>query len=157
MGCGSGSTPAGVADMTWWSWCVLGVVLLGVELFAVDAQFYLVFAGLAAIVVGVLGLVGVALPDWAQWLAFAVLSVAAMFTIRRQVYDKLLSKPTDKVSTDIHQNVVVGQDLEPGKSCRIEYRGSGWTAVNVGKDRIAAGGEARIESIEGLTLHVRAR
>jgi membrane protein implicated in regulation of membrane protease activity len=141
--------------MAWWSWCVLGVVLLGAELFAVDAQFYLVFAGLAAIVVGVLGLVGVTLPEWAQWLAFAALSLVAMFTIRRQVYDKLWSR-TGKVSTDIHQHVVIAHDLPPGKSCRIEYRGSGWTAINVGRDVIRAGGEARIESIDGLTLHVRA-
>ena len=35
-------------NMAWWSWCILGVVLLGIELLAVDAQFYLVFAGLAA-------------------------------------------------------------------------------------------------------------
>ena len=48
--------------MAWWGWCILGVVLLGVELLAVDAQFYLVFAGLAAIVVGLLGLVGIELP-----------------------------------------------------------------------------------------------
>jgi membrane protein implicated in regulation of membrane protease activity len=142
--------------MTWWGWCVLGVVLLGVELFAVDAQFYLVFAGLAAIVVGAIGLVGVELPEWAQWLAFAALSLAAMFTIRRQVYDKWLGKPLGKVSTDVHQHVFITHDLDPGKSCRIEYRGSGWTAVNVGRDPIRAGGEARIESIEGLTLHVRA-
>ena len=54
------------------------------------------------------------------------------------------------------QHVVVGQLLEPGKSCRIEYRGTGWTAINVGKESIAAGGEARIDSIDGLTLHVRA-
>ena len=33
--------------MTWWSWMVLGAVLLGVELFAIDAQFYLVFLGIA--------------------------------------------------------------------------------------------------------------
>ena len=119
-------------------------------------QFYLVFAGLAAIVVGLLGLVGITLPEWAQWIAFAVLSLVAMFTIRRQIYEKLLSKPTGKVSSDIHQHVVVAQVLESGKSCRIEYRGTGWTAVNVGKEVIPAGGEARIESIEGLTLHVRA-
>ena len=142
--------------MAWWSWCILGFVLLGLELFAIDAQFYLVFAGVAAIVVGLLGLVGIALPEWAQWIAFAVLSLVAMFTIRRQIYEKLLSKPGGKVSTDIHQHVVIGQALEPGKSCRIEYRGSGWTAINVGKEPIAAGGDARIESIDGLTLHVRA-
>ncbi len=142
--------------MAWWSWGILGFALLGLELFAIDAQFFLVFAGVAAIVVGILGLVGIDLPQWAQWIAFAVLAVIAMFTIRRQVYEKLLSKPGGKVNTDIHQHVVVGQLLEPGKSCRIEYRGTGWTAINVGKESIAAGGEARIDSIDGLTLHVRA-
>jgi membrane protein implicated in regulation of membrane protease activity len=141
--------------MAWWTWCILGVALLGMELFAVDAQFYLVFAGLAAVVVGLLGLVGIELPVWAQWLSFAALSLVAMFTIRRQVYQKLLSKPLGKVSSDIDQRIVLGQELAPGKSCRIEYRGSGWTAINVGKHVIPAGGDARIDSIEGLTLHVR--
>jgi len=141
--------------MAWWTWCILGVALLGMELFAVDAQFYLVFAGLAAVVVGLLGLVGIDLPVWAQWLSFAALSLVAMFTIRRQVYQKLLSKPLGKVNTDIDQRIVLGQELAPGKSCRIEYRGSGWTAINVGQQVIPAGGDARIDSIEGLTLHVR--
>ena len=142
--------------MNWWSWGILGFALLGLELFAIDAQFFLVFAGVAAIVVGLLGLVGIDLPQWAQWIAFAVLAVIAMFTIRRQIYEKLLSKPGSKVNSDIHQHVVIAQALEPGKTARIEYRGTGWTAVNVGKESIRAGGEARIESIDGLTLHVRA-
>jgi membrane protein implicated in regulation of membrane protease activity len=143
--------------MAWWSWCILGTVLLGIELFAVDAQFYLVFAGLAAVLVGLTGLVGLDLPEWAEWLSFAVLSIATMFTVRRQIYEKLMSKPSlGKISTDLDQRVVVGQDLPPGHSCRIEYRGSGWTAVNVGERPIAAGGAARIDSIDGVTLNVRA-
>jgi membrane protein implicated in regulation of membrane protease activity len=142
--------------MNWWSWGILGFALLGLELFAIDAQFFLVFAGVAAIVVGLLGLLGIDLPQWAQWIAFAILALVAMFTIRRQVYEKLLSKPGGKVNSDIHQHVVIAQALEPGKSARIEYRGTGWTAINVGKESIQAGGEARIESIDGLTLHVRA-
>jgi membrane protein implicated in regulation of membrane protease activity len=142
--------------MAWWSWCILGTVLLGLELFAVDAQFYLVFAGLAALLVGLIGLVGVDLPQWAQWLSFAVLAVATMFTVRRQIYAKLMNRPLGKVTSDIDQRVVVTQDLAPGKSCRLEYRGSGWTAINVGERVIAAGDAARIDSIEGVTLHVRA-
>ena len=68
-----------------------------------------------------------------------------------------MSKPTlGKISTDLDQRVVVTQELAPGKSCRIEYRGSGWTAINVGERPIAAGAAARIDSIDGLTLHVRA-
>ena len=143
--------------MEWWSWCILGVVLLGIELFAVDAQFYLVFAGLAAIVVGLLGLVGIDLPVWAQWLSFTVLALGTVFTVRKQIYATLMNKPTlGKISTDVDKRIVVTQELPPGKSCRIEYRGSGWTAINVGERPIAAGQPARIDSIEGLTLHVRA-
>ena len=142
--------------MVWWGWCILGVVLLGVELLALDAQFYLVFAGLAALLVGLLGFLGIELPETVQWLAFAALAIAAMFTLRRQIYSKLMAKPLGNVSGDVDQEILVTQDLGPGKSCRLEYRGSGWTALNVGERPIAAGAKARIESIDGLTLKVRA-
>lgn len=142
--------------MAWWSWCILGVAFLGVELLAVDAQFYLVFAGLAAVAVGLLGLVGLELPVAGQWLLFAVVAVASMFTLRRPIYTKLMGKPLGRVSTDLDQRVVLLQELLPGKSCRIEYRGSGWTAVNIGDQPIPSGGTARIDSIDGVTLRVRA-
>jgi membrane protein implicated in regulation of membrane protease activity len=142
--------------MAWWSWGILGVALLGVELLAVDAQFYLVFAGLAAVVVGLLGLVGLELPIAGQWLLFGVLAVAAMFTLRRPIYAKLMNRPFGNVSTDLDQRVTLTQDLAPGKSCRIEYRGSGWTALNIGDQVIPSGSVARIDSIDGVTLRVRA-
>jgi len=142
--------------MNWWGWCILGLVLFGVELFAVDAQFYLIFAGVAAVLVGLLGLAGIDLPVWAQWASFAVLAIVTMFTVRKQIYLKLMSKPMGNVSTDIDREIVLKQDLPPGKSCRIEYRGSGWTAVNIGENAIAAGSMARIDSIDGLTLKLRA-
>jgi len=142
--------------MAWWGWGILGVALLGVELLAVDAQFYLVFAGLAAIAVGLLGVVGLELPVAGQWLLFAVLAVTAMFTLRRPIYAKLMNRPFANVSTDLDQRVVLTQDLPPGKSCRIEYRGSGWTALNIGDQIIPSGGSARIDSIDGVTLRVRA-
>ena len=141
--------------MVWWGWCILGMVLLGAELLAVDAQFYLVFAGLAAVIVGLLGLVGLELPVAGQWLLFAALAVASMFTLRRPIYQKLMNKPFGNVSTDVDQRIVLTQELAPGKSCRIEYRGSGWTALNIGDQAIPQGGAARIDSIEGVTLRVR--
>ena len=141
--------------MAWWGWCILGMVLLGAELLAVDAQFYLVFAGLAAVVVGLLGLVGLELPVAGQWLLFAVIAVASMFTLRRPIYRKLMNRPFGNVSTDVDQRIVLTEELAPGKSCRIEYRGSGWTALNIGDEAIPPGGAARIDSIEGVTLRVR--
>ena len=49
--------------MTWWSWMVLGALLLGAELFAIDAQFYLVFLGVSAILVGLASLLGIRVDD----------------------------------------------------------------------------------------------
>ena len=143
--------------MAWWGWGILGMALLCIELLAVDAQFYLVLAGVAAILVGLLGLVGIDLPVYVQWLLFAVLAIATMFTVRGKIYGKLMSNPKlGKIDTDVDQRIVVTQELPPGESCRIEYRGSGWTAINIGERPIAPGQHARIDSIEGLTLHVRA-
>ena len=141
--------------MTWWGWCVVGALLLAAELFAVDAQFYLIFIGAGALVVGFLGLIGVDLPGWAQWMTFAVLSIVAMLTVRRQLYEKLRRRPLGKVDSDIAQLVLIPEQLAPGKSLRVEYRGAGWTALNVGDRPIPAGEEVRIEGIEGLTLRVR--
>ena len=43
--------------MNWWGWLIIGFVLMGAELTAVDAAFYLIFVGAAAILMGALGLV----------------------------------------------------------------------------------------------------
>lgn len=141
--------------MTWWGWCIIGTLLLAAELFAVDAQFYLIFVGAGALVVGLLGMIGVDLPGWAQWMTFAVLSIAAMLTFRRQLYQKLRKRAIGVVDTDVDHRVTIPQDLAPGKSLRVEYRGTGWTALNVGDRSIPAGEEVRIEGVEGLTLRVR--
>ena len=142
--------------MAWWYWIIIGTLLLGLELFAVDAQFFLIFIGAGAIVVGLVGMLGIDLPVWMQWLLFAALSIVAMLTIRRQLYASLRNRPLAKVDGDANQIVRIPEELAPGKSMRIEYRGSGWTAVNVGDRVIASGSAARIDAIDGLTLRVRA-
>jgi membrane protein implicated in regulation of membrane protease activity len=141
--------------MAWWGWAVIGILLLCAELFAIDAQFYLIFVGAGAIVVGLIGLAGIDFPIWAQWLLFAVLSITAMLTVRRHLYERLRSQTTARVDTDVNRRVLIPQELAPGRSSRVEYRGSGWTAVNIGDQVIPAGSEVRIDSVDGLTLNVR--
>jgi membrane protein implicated in regulation of membrane protease activity len=142
--------------MAWWAWLVLGIGLLGVEMFVIDAQFYLVFIGLSAALVGLLGLFGIDLPNWAQWLVFSVLGVAAMLAFRRRVYQRVRGQEgrVDERLT-VGDRVVVGARLEPGQSGRVEYRGSSWTARNTSSLPIEAGNEAVIAGIDGLTLHVK--
>jgi membrane protein implicated in regulation of membrane protease activity len=50
--------------------------------------------------------------------------------------------------------VTLPADLPPGEICRLEFRGCSWSALNGGKAPIAAGGKARIERVDGLTLVV---
>jgi membrane protein implicated in regulation of membrane protease activity len=50
--------------------------------------------------------------------------------------------------------VIVPTRLGPGQTCRVDYRGSSWTARNAGSSAIEAGSEARISRVDGLTLEV---
>jgi membrane protein implicated in regulation of membrane protease activity len=141
--------------MPWWGWLVAGIGLLGVEMFLIDAQFYLVFLGASAALVGLLGLAGVALPEWAEWLTFAALSIVAMVAFRRRLYELVRRQQApvqERVTTG--DRVVVPTRLEPGQSCRVDYRGSSWTARNTGGSTIEAGTEAFISRVDGLTLQV---
>jgi membrane protein implicated in regulation of membrane protease activity len=140
--------------MLWWAWITVGAVLLGSELTFVNAQFYLAFIGSAALIVGFLDLAGVHAPDWLQWTLFAVLTAVSLVGFRRRVYERLQRNfPAIKVGPK-GKTVILPAALPPGETCRLEYCGSTWNAVNGGQSVIAAGGRARIERVDGLTLVV---
>jgi len=140
--------------MEWWAWIAVGAILLGSELTFVDAQFYLVFVGLSAIVVGLTQLAGAGLAPWLQWLIFGLLAATSMFTFRRQIYERLRRRLPAMKDGPAGEIVTLPTELPPGETCRLEFRGSSWSAVNGGKAVIAAGGKARIERVDGLTLVV---
>jgi len=142
--------------MPWWGWLVIAALSLAIEMFVLDAQFYLVFFGISAAIVGVLGLSGVELPDWGQWLLLSVLAVVSMITFRRRLYQMVRGR-TGHVEErlNVGDRVIVPVRLEPSQTCRVDYRGSSWTARNVDERPIEAGREAVIASIDGLVLLVR--
>lgn len=142
--------------MTWWSWMILGAVLLGAEMFAVDAQFYLVFLGVSAALVGLLGLFGIALPEWGQWLAFSAASLFFFFSFRRMIYQKIRGSGESYPETMSGESMQISTDLAPGAEMRTQYRGSDWTVRNVSDTTIVAGTRAKVVHVEGLTLHVTA-
>jgi membrane protein implicated in regulation of membrane protease activity len=141
--------------MMWWGWMVLGAVLLSVELFAVDAQFYLVFLGLSAALVGLAGLLGVELPEWGQWALFAVLALVSFFTFRKGLYEKLRVGPTGLRESLEGEQVTVQDGLAAGAEGRIEFRGTRWVARNVGDAAILAGHKARVVQVDGVTLNIK--
>jgi inner membrane protein len=141
--------------MQWWAWIAVGAILLGSELTFVNAQFYLVFVGASALVVGILALAGAATADWLQWLIFAALAVTSLLTFRGRVYERLRRKLPVMRSGPAGEIVTLPLELPPGETCRLEYRGSSWSAINAGESVIAAGSRARVERVDGLTLVVR--
>ena len=142
--------------MTWWSWMIIGAVLFGAELLAVDAQFYLIFLGISAALVGLAGMFGIVMPDWVQWTVFAALSLISFFTFRKALYEKIRGGAVGFRETLAGDSVDVDTDLAAGAEARIEFRGTKWTVKNVGSTLISGGSRARVVKSEGLTLHVEA-
>ena len=141
--------------MQWWAWIAVGAILLGSELAFVDAQFYLVFIGAAALLVGMLRVAGMDMAVWLQWTVFAVLAAGSMVTFRRRIYQQLRRNLPTMRHGPVGEILVLPAALAPGETCRLEFRGSSWSAVNGGASLIGEGGRARIERIDGLTLVVR--
>jgi hypothetical protein len=142
--------------MPWWGWMGVGMLLLAAELFVIEADFYLVFLGIAAALTGLLGLAVPGMPAWLQWLAFAVLALVLMVLFRKRVYRLLRREVADLPNDMLSEQVALPDGLPVDASCRVELRGSTWTARNVGLAPIAPGGTARVVGVEGITLKVEA-
>lgn len=142
--------------MPWWGWIVVGAALLGSELIA-DAQFYLVFLGVSAVAVGLIGLAGPQTPIWLQWLLFGGIAMASLMTFRGRLYNLIRAPAVEGEVRGgvLGERVVVQEAIGPGASGRAELRGSVWTAHNVGERALAEGAAARVERVEGLRIYVR--
>ncbi len=140
--------------MPWWGWIIVGALLLGSELMVVDAAFYLVFIGVAAIITGLVLLGGAELALWMQWLLFAGLSIIAMVLFRGRLYQMLRGGATDYKSGPAGESLQLAETLEPGDSCRMNYRGTTWTVLNEGSTTIEKGDRVKIKRVDGLKLIV---
>jgi hypothetical protein len=142
--------------MSWWGWIVIGLLLLGAELLVVEADFFLVFLGSAAVLTGLFALAVPTLPLWVHWLAFALLSLVSMLLFRKRVYRALRRQVPDMVNDLVGEQLRMPVSIPPGGSGRVDHRGSTWNVRNVGASSLAAGDTARVASIDGITLNVEA-
>lgn len=141
--------------MTWWGWIIAGAILLGAELTFVNAQFYLVFIGCAAVLAGVITALTPVAP-WAQWALFAVLAIVSMVSFRSRIYHSFRGElPTVNTGPAVGGSITLRAPLGVGESCQAEYGGSYWTVRNDSDTPIASGTRARIVSVRDLTLCVR--
>jgi membrane protein implicated in regulation of membrane protease activity len=138
----------------WWVWIVAGALLLASELM-VPSDFFLVFLGVAALAVGLLGLAGLDAPVWGQWLLFGALSLVLLVAVRGPLKRRLPKTDVRVDDTLIGEIALIHEHLAAGAIGHAELRGTLWSARNDDATPLEPGARARVERVEGLVLHVR--
>lgn len=135
-----------------WSWIILGLVLIGIELLAPGIFF--LWLGLAAIATGLLD-AALDLSWQAAFIVYALLAVAAV------ILGRFVTRPNEQADTSAaHLNqrgqALVGRvftlesPIKDGEG-RIRVDDSSWRVT--GADRFA-GAKVRVVRVEGSTLVV---
>jgi membrane protein implicated in regulation of membrane protease activity len=141
--------------MIWWYWLVLGLVLIALEMVSAGG-FYIIFFGVAAVIVA--GLAGSGLVDsnWIQWLLFSVLSVASLVLFRNPLMRTLnLGEGAADIDTLAGETGTALEDMSVGANGRVELRGTTWSARNTGSSPLPRGHRCVVVRAERLTLLVK--
>ena len=142
--------------MLWWHWLLLGVVLIALEM-AASGGFYIIFFGVAAVIVALLSLAELAGPLWFQLLLFSALSVASLLFFRNPIMRRLnLEGGAADLDTLTGQTCSVLEPMPPGGNGRVELRGTTWSARNLGTTPLSNGARCTVIRSERLTLLVKA-
>ncbi|HEY6084141.1 MAG TPA: NfeD family protein [Nitrospira sp.] len=139
--------------MTWWYWMVLGLILLGAEM-TTPGGFYILFFGLAALLVGTLAGLDAVQLDWLQWLLFSVIAIVSLVLFRGPLLARLNSGNVGHSDIDsmVGEIAVPLEPLGAGDTGKAELRGTTWTAKNVGSVLLQKGQRVKVTRVEGLTL-----
>lgn len=138
----------------WWHWLVLGLLLTVAEM-ASPGGFFIIFFGLAALIVGVLAVAGLAGPLWLQLLLFSALSVVSLLLFRRRLIARFQPDPqAPDVDQLVGELATALEEVAPHGVGKIELRGSAWSARNATGIALARGARCRVIRVDGLTVHV---
>ncbi len=141
-------------SLLWWHWLVVGLLLVLAEI-ASAGGFYVVFFGVAALLVGILAAFGLAGPGWAQLLLFSVLSVSSLAIFRSRLLKWMQLDPQRPAVDPLIGEIGIAQeDIIPGGVGRLELRGTSWSGRNATSAALPRGTRCRVVRVEGLMLHV---
>jgi membrane protein implicated in regulation of membrane protease activity len=139
--------------MPWWAWILFGLILLGLELAL--GSFYLVFLGIAAIIVGLVAMFNAGGPLWLEWMLFIVFSAGLVLLLRKPMLGKFrIQNDTRDIDSLVGLAAVAVDGIAPGGIGKVEMRGTVWTAHNQGTAALIPGQRCRVARVEGLSLWV---
>ena len=146
-----------VVELGPWSWWLLGLVLLAAEL--VLPGFFLVWIGLAGIIVGALSLLFWESAFWVwqvQWLVFAAVAVIVALLGRRYFYNnnQVTDEPflNQRGASLVGRTATLGEPISEGRG-RIRLDDTYWTVT--GPD-LPVGTRVKVVASNGRDLTVEA-
>jgi len=140
--------------MSWWIWVLAGLALLAVEF--VSTTMHIAFFAVGAFVVAILVGVGLDLPLWSQMAIFTITSLLAFAFVRPILVRKLRLDFKPQVDTMVGEQARAMDDIDVAGLGKAEFRGTTWSARNVGETALARGQRCVVAGIEGLVIHVKA-
>ncbi|MEO7276021.1 MAG: NfeD family protein [Vicinamibacterales bacterium] len=140
--------------IAWWHWLALGLILVALEM-AASGGFYIIFFGIAAIVISILRIVDLSGPVWFQLVLFAGLSVGSLLLFRNPLLSWLkLDRPGVEVDSMVGDLAVPLEDIAPGAVGRAELRGTVWSARNRATRVVSRGERCRVLAIDQLMIFI---
>lgn len=138
--------------MQWWHWLALGLILVALEI-AASGGFYVIFFGIAAVVIGSLNLFGLAGPTWFQFLLFSLIAVASLLLFRHPVLRLMHGTGlATEVDSLVGETALPMDDIPAGAVGRAELRGTVWSARNATPEVLPRGRRCRVVRVEGLLI-----
>jgi membrane protein implicated in regulation of membrane protease activity len=139
-----------------WIWILFGLFLLAAEA-VTPSGFFVLFFGLAALLVGALESIGASGPAWMQWLLFSAFSVTFLLLVRPHLVHRFSSEGAQgntPLPDYVGEAALLVGDLEPGAVGKAELRGTSWNVRSRSSSTIAGGTRCRVERVDGLTLWI---
>jgi membrane protein implicated in regulation of membrane protease activity len=129
-------------------WAIFGIILCAAEI--ISFSFVLIFFGIAAFLVAGFRLLGL---DHlvTEIFIFSFLSVLGILMFRSRLVGLKQKKNN---FTDIDQKIVLNIGVAAGKTARIQYQGTSWTAHNLSARDLLQGETVVIERVEGIHLYL---
>ena len=139
--------------MDWWMWALLGLGLVACEMLT-PGGFYFAFFGVGALVTSALVGFGIAGPAWVHWVLFTVISVICLVPLRGRLVRWATAGEMPRVDSLVGEELVLLDDVGPGKPGKGELRGSTWSVRTAGASALPRGARVRVTRVDGLTLWV---
>ncbi|MCB0309086.1 MAG: hypothetical protein KDD48_06925 [Bdellovibrionales bacterium] len=140
--------------MTWWTWIILGLVLLFLEVGLISG-FFLFFSGFSGILVGLIVRLGFLQSEWSQWLCFTVFAFVLIILFRKKLMSRLKGRTQKDFKDDLSGEIATcRENILPGALGNVECRGTTWKARNMSDKEMTNGQACKVLVAEGLVLNI---